>query len=152
MIMMKAMKPWGPEQGLFTWEGEEGTWLSMYAVEGVLLIFLIFLWMFIYLLTGHKGKKDIEVAREPCDSLVGMIAWVLSPVGWKLEEEWKDLGKLGHTAQPGNILATNIMLQFFMEMVFSSSVTPWTLRIIFVPFMHTFSKRIYLYNLCNCKI
>lgn len=69
MIMRKAMKPWGPEQGLFTWEGEEDTRLSMYAVDGVLLIFLIFLWMFTYLPTGHEGKKDIEVAREHCDSL-----------------------------------------------------------------------------------
>lgn len=36
--MMKAMKPWGPEWGLFAREGEGGIWQSMHAVEGVLSI------------------------------------------------------------------------------------------------------------------
>lgn len=42
--MMKAMKPWGPEQGLFTREAqvEGGTWQPLHTVEAVLLICLIF--------------------------------------------------------------------------------------------------------------
>lgn len=37
--MMKAMKPWGLEQGLSTRKGEEGTWQSMDGMEGFLLNF-----------------------------------------------------------------------------------------------------------------
>lgn len=40
--MMKAMKPWGLEQGLSTRKGEEGTWQSMHGVEGFLLNFFFF--------------------------------------------------------------------------------------------------------------